>query len=82
MLDEAVSYIAQDSSDAAEHLLVLALETAATLKTLGARGRVVPEFTSQDIRELFVKRYRMIYQVHAHEIRVIAFVHCARDITL
>jgi plasmid stabilization system protein ParE len=82
MLDDAVSYIAQDSFDAAGKLLTLALEMAASLKTLGERGRVVPEFAIQNVRELFIKNYRIIYEVQAHEIRVIAFVHCARNIAL
>lgn len=82
MLDEAVSYIAQDSYDAAEQLLILAFKTAASLKTLGERGRIVPEFALPNVRELFVKRYRIIYQVDPREIRVLAFIHCARDIAL
>ena len=64
MLDEAVSYIAQDSLSAAQRLLVFALDAAASLTTLSERGRRVPEVGDPNTRELFVQRYRLIYEVH------------------
>jgi plasmid stabilization system protein ParE len=33
----------------------------------------------ETIREIFVYRYRLIYQVHDQEIRVLAIVHGAMD---
>jgi len=62
MLDEAVGYVAPDSPAAAERLLVEALDAAASLTTLSERGRRVPELDEPNIRELFVKRYRLIYE--------------------
>ena len=79
MLDEAVGYVAQDSPTAAARLLVEALDTAASLATMSERGRRVPELEEPDIRELFVKRYRLIYEVHQTEVHVLAFLHGARD---
>jgi hypothetical protein len=43
MLDDAVSYVAQDSRPAAERLLVQALASAASLDVFSERGRIVPE---------------------------------------
>jgi len=79
MLDEAVGYVVQDSPTAAERLLVEALDAAASLTTLSERGRRVPELEEPNIRELFVKRYRLIYEVHRTEVHVLAFLHGARD---
>ena len=81
MLDAAVAYVAQDSRPAAHRLLVQALDTAASLDTLSERGRVVPEFNQPIVRELFVQRYRLIYEVTSAEVQILAFVHGARDLT-
>ena len=79
MLDEAAAYVGEDSMDAALRLLDEALDAAASLATLSERGRRVPEIDDTTIRELFVKRYRLIYQVQKTAIQVLAFLHGARD---
>lgn len=79
MLDETVGYIAQDSLTAAQQLLIDALDAGASLTTLSERGRTVPELEDPNTRELFVQRYRLIYEVHPTEIHILAFLHGARD---
>lgn len=79
MLDEAVSFVARDSRDAAVKLLVGALDTAESLDHLAERGRIVPELNHPELRELFVERYRMVYRVKGDVVELIAFVHAARD---
>ena len=81
MLDDAVAYIAQDSRPAAERLLIQALEAASSLDALSERGRVVPEFGQPTMRELFVQRHRLLYEVTPHEVQILAFIHGARDLT-
>ena len=78
-LDEVITYIAQDSRQAAVHVLKAALEAAASLSTLSERGRVVPETNDPVIREIFVFRYRLMYRVEDERVVVVAFVHGARD---
>jgi toxin ParE1/3/4 len=78
-LDEVVTYIAQDSRDQAIKVLIRTLEAAASLQTLADRGRIVPELRESDLRELFVFRYRLMYRVAAEQVRIVAFVHGARD---
>jgi plasmid stabilization system protein ParE len=58
MLDDAVSYIAQDSDVAAKRLLIQALEAASSLDVLSERGRMVPELNQPNVRQLLVQRYR------------------------
>ncbi len=41
-------------------------------------GRKVPEYQSEDIRELIEKPYRVIYRVKADQIDVLAVIHGAR----
>ena len=80
MLDEALAYIARDSHAAAERLLIEVLDAASALDVFSERGRVVPEFNQPSVRELFVQRYRLLYEVAASEVHVLAFVHGARDL--
>jgi plasmid stabilization system protein ParE len=81
MLDDVVSYIAQDSRPAAERLLIQALEAASSLDVFSERGRLVPELDQPNVRQLLVHRYRLIYEVTPDEVQVLAFVHGARRIT-
>lgn len=81
MLDDAVSYVAQDSRPAAERLLIQALEAASSLDAYSERGRLVPELDQPNVRQLLVQRYRLLYEVTPAEVQVLAFVHGARDLT-
>jgi toxin ParE1/3/4 len=78
-LDDVITYIAQDSHEAAVHVLEAAIETAARLATLSERGRVVPETNDPAIREMFVFRYRLMYRVEDKRVVIVAFLHGARD---
>jgi toxin ParE1/3/4 len=78
-LDDVVTYIAQDSRDAALRVLVAALDMASSLDQFADRGRIVPELNQPDLRELFVFDYRLLYRVHPDEVVVIAYLHGARD---
>lgn len=78
-LDEAVAYVARDSTDSALDLLERALVGAQSLQTLTERGRIVPELDDPAVRELFVYRYRLIYQVSESTATVLGFLHGARD---
>lgn len=42
---------------------------------------MVPEINAQDIRELFIRKYRLIYHTMGDHIFILAFVHSARDLT-
>jgi len=41
-------------------------------------GREVPEYQTEDIRELIEKPYRIIYRIKANQIDVLAVIHGAR----
>lgn len=79
-LDEAIAFIAEDAPAAAERLLDASLDAAASLDTLSERGRIVPELDFPGVREILVGRYRLIYEVAASEVVILAFVHGARDL--
>ena len=80
-LDEVISYISRDSPEAATRVLEQALETGASLATFAERGRIVPEWNEPTIREVFVFRYRLMYEVRDDRVVIVAFLHGARDFT-
>jgi plasmid stabilization system protein ParE len=60
-------------------VLEQALAAADSLTTLSERGRVVPEVGRPALREVFVFRYRLLYEVQRDLVRIVAFLHGARD---
>jgi len=78
-LDEVLEYITEDSPEAAEKVLEVVLGVAESLSVFSERGRVVPEVRDRSIREVFVYSYRLIYELTSSEVRVLAFIHGARD---
>jgi plasmid stabilization system protein ParE len=79
-LEEVADYIAKDSSHYAAAFVREAREAARTLANLAERGRAVPEFNDPDIRELFVRSYRLIYQIAWQTVYIVGFIHGARDL--
>lgn len=43
-------------------------------------GRIVPQFESEDIRELLLGNYRIMYHVLLNEVEVVAVIHGARQV--
>ena len=78
-LDEAAVHIAQDSHEAAVDLVERALDVAESLDTLSERGHIVPELEIPTVREVFIDKYRLIYEVTASQVTVIGILHEARD---
>ncbi len=77
-LDDVVTYIAQNSREAALRVLAAALDAASSLDRFADRGRIVPELNQSGLRELFVFDYRLLYRVHPAEVIVVAYLHGAR----
>lgn len=78
-LNDALAYIAEESSQGAASVALAALESANSLSTLAERGRVVPEIGRAAIREIFVFRYRLLYRVGSDRVTIIGFLHGARE---
>jgi toxin ParE1/3/4 len=56
-----------------------ARHAARSLSRFPRRGRIVPEVGDAAIREIFVKQYRMIYEISTTGIVMLAFLHGARQ---
>ena len=78
-LDDIVTYIAKDAPLSALAFLEEVLNTADSLTTLSERGRIVPEYQNPLVRELFVKHYRLLYEIHDRAVYVLGLIRGARD---
>ena len=78
-LDEIVTYISRDSSTSAVAFLAEVLNSAESLMTLSDRGRIVPELADPQVRELFIKNYRLFYEIQGDEVHVLGVLHGARE---
>ena len=61
-LDEAMAFIARDRPETAIAWLERILDKGASVAEFPDRGRVVPETSRQDVRELIISPYRLVYR--------------------
>jgi addiction module RelE/StbE family toxin len=64
-------YIARDHPHAARKWVQRLRDRALTATTSPLAGRVVPEIERDDVRELIVGAYRIVYRVLAKEVHVL-----------
>lgn len=62
-LEEIADHIAKDSIHYAAAFVREVRDAARILRRFARRGRIVPEFHNTNLRELFVRNYRLIYRV-------------------
>lgn len=79
-LIEVAQFIARDAPFYATAIVRQARAAALTLRHSSHRGRIVPECGDINIREIFLKSFRLIYQITDDTIHILAFVHGARDL--
>lgn len=73
-LEEIVDYIAKDSPNYAAAFVREVRTAAHSLTYFSERGRKVPEFKDPNIRELFVRSCRLIYQIREQTIYIIGLL--------
>jgi len=78
-LSEIAEYISHDSQYYALAVVREIYEIVESLSVFPLRGRVVPEFARDDIRELFSQSHRIIYKVEFQRIAILAIIHFRRD---
>jgi toxin ParE1/3/4 len=70
-LEEIHDYIADDDPAAAKRWIEKLLERGRKAGIVPLAGRVVPEFKREDLREVFVRTYRIVYRITSHEVQVL-----------
>ena len=77
-LDSITAYIAADSPAYAGTVLKNIVNQTKILARFPQAGRKVPEFDDEDIRELVVYSYRIIYRLQDDEALIVAVIHGKR----
>ena len=76
---ESISeFISRDSEFYAKTVVNKIVGLSRKLNTSPKRGRIVPELDDEEIRELFVYSYRLIYRIYENTILIVAVVHGKR----
>lgn len=77
-LKEIKSYIAKDSKVSAARFIKRIRATIQSLKRFPEAGSWLPEFDRDDLREVFIGSYRIIYQICDREVCVLKITHGAK----
>ena len=77
-LESIAEYIAADSPTYAGIVVKKIVSQAKTLAKFPRVGRKVPEFDDENIRELFVCSYRIIYRLRENAVVIAAVIHGKR----
>ena len=78
-LQEIAAYIAKDAPNYSEIVVRRFLERGKLLLDQPQQGRRLPEYGGLDeMREVFVHRWRMIYEVTPDTVTILAILHGAR----
>lgn len=79
-LDSIFQYIANDSKHYALKTIEVITRRSVQIGTFPLSGKIVPEIDIEHIREVIEGNYRIIYQVGANQIDVLAVLHSAQEI--
>jgi plasmid stabilization system protein ParE len=75
-------YIAHDSAYYARITVDRIITATDRLPKWPRSGRIVPEVDNEDLRELLVGSYRVVYRLHPDAIGIVTVVHQAREFRL
>ena len=75
-------YIAHDSRHYAKKVTQEIVDKTAILNELPRVGRVAPEIGDDNVRELSIYTYRIIYEVRVSEVYILTVAHKRRDLKM
>ncbi len=70
-LIEIENFIAKDSPDRAAKFINKLINRGASVNDYPHKGRVVPEFSIDDIRDVFEQSYRIVYKMPKDQIVIL-----------
>jgi addiction module RelE/StbE family toxin len=79
-LEAIAEYIAADSPTYAGIVVKKITHSTKTLRQFPRAGRKVPEFDDENIRELVIYSYRIIYRLGDAEVVIAAVIHGKRNL--
>ena len=81
-IKEIFLYIAKFDEEAAETFIDNIYKKVDMLEKFPRMGRIVPEKDNPKIREVFLKKYRMIYHLNQGTIEILTIFHDSQEIKL
>lgn len=72
-------HISRDSGFYAATVVRDLVAASRSLTALAERGRKVPEYDDEALRELIVRKYRLVYRVRADRVEILRIIHGARE---
>ncbi len=70
-LIEIEKFISKDSPERAIKFIDRLIDRGEKVKEYPYKGRIVPEFSLNEIREVFVKTYRIVYKISEDQIEIL-----------
>lgn len=80
-LSSIYAYISQNSPQYATRLVDSITRRSEQIASFPLSGRVVPEFETEQIREVIDGSYRIIYYIKPDQIDILAVIHGSQQIT-
>ena len=78
-LDDIATHISKDSARYAARFVETVYENIEKLANFPKLGRIVPEYDNENLRELILGNYRIVYQsVSLNELVVLRIIHSSR----
>jgi addiction module RelE/StbE family toxin len=80
-LESIRDYIARDSEFYATSFIEKIISSMEKLIDFPKIGRVIPEASNHNLRELIFQNYRIMYRIYHDTIQIIAIIRGSRDMT-
>jgi addiction module RelE/StbE family toxin len=77
-LETIRAYIAEDSPHYADLVLRRLVAAVERLRVFPKSGRIVPERSDPEIREVIVRPYRIVYRVLPGQVEIVTVFHASR----
>ena len=79
-LQDLLEFISESAPINAFRIAKRIRESTESLNVFPERGRIIPEFNDATLHEIFISRYRIMYEIKNEEVIIIAIVHMSRDL--
>ncbi len=79
-INEIVDYIAQENPKAAERTAIELFSAVERLEKFSESERIVPELSRSNIREIILRKYRILYRIEAKQISILTVRHARQHL--
>jgi toxin ParE1/3/4 len=79
-LEGVLDYLAEAAHDYGDALSFEIESAVDSLTRFPQMGRIVPEFSRDDLREVIIDNYRLVYLVRPEGVRIASLFHAAMDV--